>query len=794
MGGPERSAVAQEKLRSSKKRGRRTLNTGAANDCFACQELHVRCDRRRPYCTQCLEHGKKCSGYKTALTWNVGVASRGKLRGLALPIVTSERTSRRSITKGRKKWVISNRMPEPGPASSDFCPATTTQTFYPAAEKGTKQFGLVNMDSPHSATSLNSDPLAARCPWAPQSDIHISPCMCKRPRRYSSEPLLVPALDHLQGYQDFPMPANISDLYDDRVFGTSAEYSPTAAFKGRPARELSGPRASLDSSNGEMCTTSHEPGGWSLENCSGPNPDPLATDHTDHKPLPTFPAWTSTADNIFLRGSCDAYGFPTNGEIWNDSRADPNIRHSIQDEGTNIDVQNVVGNWTPGFSQSRVTPDGKINKVQFLIDYYDRVVPPISATYGNSSHPYKSNLLRLAVASKAVQHALAALAANYMRQRSAAIASMTRSKQPFSKFFHDEFVRYSFVHNTLDAGRNQSAFVHSNGNSVDEIFFKETCFKLLNEQLAAVERRRAESLQAAILILCLEHTCTMGLENLKRHHVEVAEMLSLHGDSSIIDFEAMTWLAVMFTWYDSMVVTGGQGREHVADASMIPSSAYKESWSVGILAGHNCKLFDIITQLNSNVGDQMGRGSSLQATKLGFGRMSSSFDKGFDYCSMVPNQDDGSQPAPLVDARVGLCVQFWRERGDVRAELEQTRNPPSPKAAALQQVNSTHLSEAFRYVALLYNECVVLRHAEEVQAHVQTLMKRLIYHVSSVPNDLSLLLPLFIAGLKSPSEQTCQLLGAACLDMQEDSQFLKNISAMELLQHLWQGDDSDEAA
>ena len=33
-----------------------------------------------------MEIGNSCSGYKTTLTWGVGVASRGKLRGMACPV------------------------------------------------------------------------------------------------------------------------------------------------------------------------------------------------------------------------------------------------------------------------------------------------------------------------------------------------------------------------------------------------------------------------------------------------------------------------------------------------------------------------------------------------------------------------------------------------------------------------------------------------------------------------------------------------------------------------------------
>jgi len=74
---------------AQRKRRRRAPASGSSDDCFACNKRNVKCDRRRPYCSQCLEVGKECSGYKTQLTWGVGVASRGKLRGLSLPVARS---------------------------------------------------------------------------------------------------------------------------------------------------------------------------------------------------------------------------------------------------------------------------------------------------------------------------------------------------------------------------------------------------------------------------------------------------------------------------------------------------------------------------------------------------------------------------------------------------------------------------------------------------------------------------------------------------------------------------------
>lgn len=86
--------VSVKDAATARKRRRRAPAGGASDDCFTCSKRNVKCDRRRPYCSQCLEIGNECSGYKTQLTWGVGVASRGKLRGLSLPIAKSPPVSR----------------------------------------------------------------------------------------------------------------------------------------------------------------------------------------------------------------------------------------------------------------------------------------------------------------------------------------------------------------------------------------------------------------------------------------------------------------------------------------------------------------------------------------------------------------------------------------------------------------------------------------------------------------------------------------------------------------------------
>lgn len=799
--------VAQEKSGPPKKRARRAPVTGAANDCFTCQELQMKCDRRRPYCTQCLERGKSCSGYKTALTWNIGVASRGKLRGLALPIATSEKVPCRPVARGRKNWAISNELPEPGSGSSDFRPAMTSQPSDYSAKIGTRQYSFVNMDPRHPATSLTSATPAARCHSAPQSDAHTSPRIRKRPRRHSSEPLLVPYVDHLRGFQDLPLSTNVLGLCNNHDFGIPVESSPTAAFVAASephCRQLFGSSADDNPFNGDFYAR-HELMGWSRGSCFGLNLDQSVADYPHHKPLPTVPTSAGRADNVlFNQESFDVYGFATNKATWGNTRADDNIRHLAHDQAMSVSALGYADQSNLDFSQPLSFQSGQTNNLWCLVDYYARVVPPVSTTFSSPTHPYKAYILRLAGKSGALQYAIAALSANCMRQR-CACARKNPSRQLFSDFFHDEFVRkYPSGHNMLDAGRNQTASLGLGERLEEEFYFKEASSRVLNEQLADMGRRKDDSLRATILILCLGHVCGMGLGKLKRQFAGVTKILSLHGDNSTINFKAMTWLAVMFTWFDSMGLAGGSSKEHFASASMITSNVHEESWRLESLAGCNGKLFNIVTKLgrlNLASGDPLiQEGSSLQAANLAFGQIPSPADNGYDYYSMNANQVDGSRPAPFVDAETDPRVHFWRERNLIRAELEgwqwdpSVGNPTSAQAAPLRQIDSGHVSESFRCAALLYIEWLAFPRMAGMQPHVQTLVKRVLHHVSNVPTDVSLLLPMFIAGLGPPTEQTCHLMGEGCLDMLEDSDFLKNVSALELLQHLWRDNDGDGSA
>ncbi len=107
------TSAASDPPASSRKRPR-----GAAEDCFTCTDLHIDCDRERPYCTQCMVGGKKCPGYKTTLTWGLGIASRGKLRGLSSPVLNSKNISPTETESTSRKTHVSKELSSSVPCLS----------------------------------------------------------------------------------------------------------------------------------------------------------------------------------------------------------------------------------------------------------------------------------------------------------------------------------------------------------------------------------------------------------------------------------------------------------------------------------------------------------------------------------------------------------------------------------------------------------------------------------------------------------------------------------------------------
>lgn len=161
------------KTAAPRRRRRRAVANGAPDNCFTCSKQGESCDRRRPYCSKCLDSGRECAGYKLNLTWGVGVASRGKMRGLSLPVLGAQpagippkpQQRMASSSKGSKKPVQNEKVPpstsvKPSEKSAmdQSTPPSTIPTFDspPPAASAVPDRGASSLSSPSSSSSLSS--------------------------------------------------------------------------------------------------------------------------------------------------------------------------------------------------------------------------------------------------------------------------------------------------------------------------------------------------------------------------------------------------------------------------------------------------------------------------------------------------------------------------------------------------------------------------------------------------------------------------------------------------------------
>lgn len=227
-------ADASKPPASPRKRRRRAPASGAADDCFACLDLRTPCDRRRPYCTQCLDRGKDCSGYKTTLTWGVGVASRGKLRGLALPIAQSKKVDPVEKDPPQKSGKADRTSPSTAGTTKHARNSRSITSIGPASTAGHTDFGFINVDPNAPAQSPLSMSQPSTFRWnapthssRPANRTAARPLLKRGVRRHSLTPIQMPALN-MQEFKQGPMTAHMFGGYGDLQYDSGPDYSPTA--------------------------------------------------------------------------------------------------------------------------------------------------------------------------------------------------------------------------------------------------------------------------------------------------------------------------------------------------------------------------------------------------------------------------------------------------------------------------------------------------------------------------------------------------------------------------------------
>lgn len=811
---------------SPRKRRRRAPTTGAADDCFACRDRRTSCDRRRPYCTQCLDRGKDCSGYKTQLTWGVGVASRGKLRGLALPIPQSRKVDPVEDPKGNGRKSSSSTKTEPKNSSADSVKKESSKDYNFSTPTPTTQasmsttFGFVNVDPNAPVSTATQPPSNFHCPQPNASHRRGTLRDQQRPngkrglRRHSLEPLHVPALQ-IPDHGGVPMTAGIfSSWRGEQHYDGAIDCSPVTTsfigydgampiYKGYPQHDM------IASPTEGSLFCSIDGGSWPLESMSSSlSSDRSSRDFQEDEGFFADPVVAHTLDHLLTGQAIHVCPEPEPevDEIMNDPG-------TVQDEVFMPNVQTHGNDVETALAISRSIPTltvGNTPGLRFLINYYDKVISPVIVAFDGPTNPYRSHILRLAVESQTLQHAIAALSASNLRMRREHNPSAATQPRPsLTDTPHDHSVRESSIaHNLLRDDPSHCYEVSASTNpgvpSAEELHHKGESIRALNNQLADPSRRKDDSILATLLVLCLYHICDTGVAKFKTQFAGVKKILALRRDIGT-NAKETRWLITMFKWFDAMTATVNdrEGQFHSDDCDELVFE--NEEWALENLAGCDGRLFQTISRLgrlnllsqNKPVTDH----SSNTIPKI----QPQPLPKTQEYYSMNYNRFDGNGWANLLDedelyvSQTDSRTQFWTEWADIRDKLQAWRldvsSLPAPMYSSSLEVNRRdleHISESFRCSALIYTERLAYPQLPSSHVNFQSLVAQSLHHISNVKSDVYLLWPLFITGTECVDEEHRALIRGRCLDIQKDSGFFNNISGLELLEKIWRNSERDE--
>ena len=805
---------------SPRKRRRRAPATGAADDCFACQERQAKCDRRRPYCTPCLDQGKDCSGYKTQLTWGVGVASRGKLRGLALPIAKSRKAvqSTDSETDGKKSGPHKPTKVGTKRRASDSQGSTQLRSPASASVSGSNgtptTYNFVNMDPNLSSATASPMQAPPNFDWREPSSLShtrdLQPPR-KRARRHTLQPLQVPAMHPARDYGTMPMTASVVGGYGHHDFGLTSQISPmvpsfTSYGIVSPTYKAFTPQPMVDSPCEGNFFAGHETLSWPRDDMSSLSSDQGNQDYQQQESFYTDMASSTSISNAMAVQQT----FPQQDLVItstsNTSTLMADTKYPSFADRTLSLVADDVGDHS-SLTVPRLLPSlsiGNTPKLQFLIDYYDKVISPVIVAFDGPTNPYRSHILSLAVESETLQHAIAALSASNLRMRRGHNPLTTnRSSQNVVSSSHDHSVRKSSIaHSLMEAGMECLPQTSVNEPSNEELYHKNTSIKSLNEQLSDPHRRKDDSILATLLILCLYHICDTGVGKFKTQFAGVKKILALRGGTNGNNSKATNWLTIMFTWFDAMTATINDREGQFDDDDLDMGKLRSDEWGLENLAGCDGRLFKIIAKLgrlnllsqNKPVSESSPRRSITPTSRVQ--KISSPGPKTQDYYSMNYNRFDGNGWSAMIEDEVtgtDSRTQFWKEWKDIRKRLTDWQLDESVSLSAEDDRRDLyHISESFRHSALLYTERLAFPHLPSVHPNFQNLVTQALFHISRVKSDVFLLWPLFITGTECVSEQNRYLIRERCLDLQKDSGFFNNISGLELLEKIWRDDNTNE--
>ncbi|QIW97324.1 hypothetical protein AMS68_002842 [Peltaster fructicola] len=738
----------------SRKKRRRTAGGGAQDDCFACRKIGSSCDRKRPYCTQCIEIGKECTGYKTTLTWGVGVASRGKLRGLSLPVASKQTATPpadgTTHERKRRKSSVSKSNGQP----SDLDKAT----------KSTSAATPITIPRQnHAPTSYPMSAATQAGSWQPSPTSYPMYGQYGSSRNVALKHIQTSLPTHFDNLSNYPHSASSTGSFIESDYNSPVDYTTTPSSYTFPEHHQQPFATYLDTT---------------IEHSS-----PAAMDVTSATTVQPSLDILADYNAPFLGHSAGSYGqsYAHLPEINEEEILATDAMISSIDEEEIVSTNSTIPSIDARFSNHLFHLPQRLRS---LINYYDTSICPFLVTFDTPQNPYRMHVIQLAAHNEGLQNALAALATNNMRMR---------RKE----------------HRTIGCVEEPS---DDSQPSAEESHYKQVSIEQLNMQLAQPFAAQDDSVLATLLILCLFHVCDSGFSKFKTQLAGVQKLMSLRDPNTKSPFTG--WVEMFFIWFDVMTAAVNDREPQIKGESLDMMDFSVNLGALEQYSGCDGRLFKLIARLGGLSLLAQGRTTSrsttqsrsMQSPQLMLGSFRKSKPRSLNAAD-YEHLDGNGWGTPVLSpdeelAPVNDRNDFWNEWNAVRARLQAWQVDAStistdPTAAGFafehsltpDQNDLVHISESFRHSALLYTERLAYpllpSSAQSFQHHVA----QALYHITSLPVtscvNKFLLWPLFITGTECVDNNDRAVVRTRCIEIQRESGFYNNISCLNVLEKVW---------
>ncbi len=768
-----------------RRKRRRTSATGAANDCFTCSSQNASCDRKRPYCTPCLDKGKDCAGYKTTLTWGVGVASRGKLRGLSLPVAgNKQKPLARQRNSPRERDTLKSELPRQRVQKSGLA-NTPLHAFSASTMLASDDHQFAETLNMKWQSMLPAPPIAS---YPQTSSSQNSAAISSPPNSFSEDTLSSNKSDQFVFTARTGSHKTYSEQGRRQFSGNDVHSESTSQLRGSQWLQRS-PSYNQNATNFRPPESAAVwPAQFDRERSSSPS-------RCDASRLGKAPSCTQIDGQKLLglmnvdSASSQYEGYPESCAEATEVQNQAHLNSKREHVSPPSDSFNQTSLMLSPFSSGRAI--GKTPRMQYLINYYTEVISPVIVAFDGPTNPYRNFILRLASESETLQHAISALSASNLRQR--------RESGELSTGKTDPARRSSMAHLTLTDKAWQSApgYISVENQRKEENYHKNATVHLIQKQFADPAQHRDDSVLATLLVVCLFHICESGVAKFRTHFAGAKKLLGMRENATILKSKEAKWFTRMFTWFDAMTATVNDREGQMQDGLLDMSSLLDEDWTLENLAGCDGKLFKIMAKLSRlNILSQNGVLDDVSATASCSAPVLAPDLSYWDNFGgdIWTNNSNGGEISTLSESYPDMHTQYGREWHETRHALMSWRldttpfNSGSCDAPALsgdQQVDLLNISESFRFSALIYLERLALPHVPSSDPRIQAWVQKALYFIELVRSDVYLLWPLFVTGSECVSENDRHIIGQRCLDIQKDSGFSNNASCLKLLEKIW---------